>query len=190
MTDGARYSLGSGGLSIRNSSRLRLRFRSRWSSSRIRGHGFAQCLEWATSGRDAVPCNLERYFVWGVQMSELCWKRILSAMGSHLLMSVLGVQVVFIAVMLTLLGSSPLDSVDSPAVRGLLGSVAGTLILWAFCAAWRDRRARNGDRSRAYGLGNLIDSLLRPRQEWWWATDDAGTIFSPAAHPGTPWLSL
>lgn len=65
---------------------------------------------------------------------------------------------------------------------GTSGSVAGTLILWAFCAAWRDRRARNGDRSRAYGLGNLIDSLLRPRQEWWWATDDAGTIlFSSSA---------
>ncbi|WP_457973898.1 sensor domain-containing phosphodiesterase [Arthrobacter sp. D1-17] len=91
-------------------------------------------------------------------------------------MSVLAVQVAFAVVILTLLGSGHLVPLHSPELRGLLGSAAGFLTLVAFHAAWRDRKARLGDRSRVRRLRHLIDGVLHPRQEWWWATDDLGTF--------------
>ncbi|WP_247048853.1 sensor domain-containing phosphodiesterase [Arthrobacter rhizosphaerae] len=115
-------------------------------------------------------------------MPELWGNRLLSFVGSHLLVSVLCVQVGFTVAILALLGSGHLVSLDSPALRGLLGAVAGFLILVALYAGWRDRRARHGERSRAEGLSDLMDSVLHPRQEWWWAMDDAGTFtFSSSA---------
>lgn len=91
-------------------------------------------------------------------------------------MSVLGIQVAFSVVVLALLGTGRLVSLGSPALRGLLAAVAGVIALAAFYAAWRDRKSRHGERSMARGLRDLIDGVLHPRQEWWWATDDAGTI--------------
>ncbi|WP_461164237.1 sensor domain-containing phosphodiesterase [Arthrobacter sp. R4-81] len=115
-------------------------------------------------------------------MLESRSNRFLSFVGSHLLVSVLCVQVAFTVAILTLLGSGHLVSLDSPELRGLLGSVAGLLILLALHAAWRDRRARHGERSRAEGLSDLMDSVLHPRREWWWAMDEAGTFtFSSSA---------
>lgn len=119
----------------------------------------------------------------GVQMAELRGNnRLLSFVRSHLLVSVVCVQVAFTVAIVALLGSGHLVSLDSPALRGLLGSFAGFLILVALYAAWRDRRARHGERSRAEGLSDLMDSVLHPRQEWWWAMDDAGAFtFSSSA---------
>lgn len=91
-------------------------------------------------------------------------------------MSVLGIQVAFSVVVLALLGTGRLVSLGSPALRGLLAAVAGVIALAAFHAAWRDSKSRHGERSMARGLRDLIDGVLHPRQEWWWATDDAGTI--------------
>ena len=83
---------------------------------------------------------------------------------------------------LILLESGHLFSLDTPAVRGLLGSVAGCLILFALFTARRDRRARRGERSRARGLSDRMEAVLNFRREWWWAMDDAGTFtFSSSA---------
>lgn len=102
--------------------------------------------------------------------------KLLADKGGNLLMSVLGVQVAYSVVMLTLLGTGGLDSLTSPVLRGLLGVVAGLLIISAFYALWRDRKTRHSERSRIRRLKHLIDGVLHPRQEWWWATDDRGTF--------------
>lgn len=110
----------------------------------------------------------------GRQMPTSCCKRFASFVGNHLVMIVLGVQIAFAVVILALLGSGSLVSLGSPTLRGALGVVAVFLIVSAFYAIWRDRKSRRGERSRVHGLKDLIDAVLHPRQEWWWATDDAG----------------
>lgn len=102
--------------------------------------------------------------------------KLLAVKGGHLLMSVLGVQVAYSVVMLSLLGTGSLDSLTSRVLRGLLVVDAGLLIISAFYALWRDRKTRRSDRSRIRRLRHLIDGVLHPPQEWWWATDDRGTF--------------
>ena len=115
-------------------------------------------------------------------MPESGRTRFLSFVGSHLLTCVLCVQVAFTVAILTMLGSGHLGSLESHALRGLLGSVAGCLILVAFYTAWRDRRARRGERSRAHGLSDRMEVVLNFRREWWWALDESGTFtFSSSA---------
>lgn len=115
-------------------------------------------------------------------MRELRGNRFLSFVSGHLLTSVLCIQVAFTVVILSLLDSGQIVSLDSPVLRVILGSVEGILILLAVLAAWRDVRSRHGERSRAHGLSGLMDSVLHARQEWWWAVDDEGIfIFSSSA---------
>jgi PAS domain S-box-containing protein len=115
-------------------------------------------------------------------MGELRGNRFLSFVSGHLLASVLSVQVAFTLVILILLGSGRLVSSDSLALRVILGSVAGMLILLAVHAAWRDVRTRRGERSKAHGLSDFMDSVLHARQEWWWAVDETGIFtFSSSA---------
>jgi PAS domain S-box-containing protein len=111
---------------------------------------------------------------WGYTLPESRRKRFLSFAGSHLLTSVLCVQVAFTMAILTLLESGHLVLLESPALRGLLGSAAGCLILFALYTAWRDRRARHGEKSRSHGISDRMEAVLNFRREWWWATDDAG----------------
>lgn len=118
-------------------------------------------------------------------MGEPGGNKFLSFIGSHFLMCVLCVQVAFTLTIVVTLGSGRMISLDVPVVGGILGSVAGALVLLAVYAGLREMRVRHGERSRAHGISNLMDTVLHIRRECWWAVDATGNFtFSSGACVG------
>lgn len=101
---------------------------------------------------------------------------ILSFIGSHLLLCVLSVQVAFALAIVTGLHSLAPNAPQSPAVAGLLGAVAGGLILIAAWTAGRGIRRQCKERDRSRAVSDLMETVLDTSQEWLWAVDGHGNF--------------
>jgi len=112
---------------------------------------------------------------------------ILSFIGSHLLLCVLSVQIAFAIAIVTALHSRATLAPDSPALTGILGSVAGGLILIAVWTAARGIRRQCKQRDQGRAMSDLMETVLDTSQEWLWAVDDRG-IFTFSSRTSTKLL--
>ncbi|HET7140302.1 MAG TPA: PAS domain-containing protein, partial [Arthrobacter sp.] len=96
---------------------------------------------------------------------------ILSFIGSRLLVCVLSVQVAFALTIVTAVHSWAPTAPESPAVAGLLGAIAGGLILIAGWTAVRGIRTQRRERDRSRAVSDLMETVLDTSQEWLWAMD-------------------
>lgn len=101
---------------------------------------------------------------------------ILSFIGSHLLFCILSVQVAFTLAIITALHSWAPNAPQSPAVAGLLGAVAGALILAAGWAAMRGARTQRKEHGRSRAVSDLMETVMVTSQEWLWAVDGQGVF--------------
>jgi len=91
--------------------------------------------------------------------------------GGRCLLCVLCVQIAFTLAIVLTRGSGHLGTADPAAVDGVLGTVAGVLILMAVYTGSRGIRAQYQERTRARGITDLMETVLNTRREWWWAVD-------------------
>lgn len=103
---------------------------------------------------------------------------ILSFIGSHLLLCVLSVQIAFaIAIaIVTALNSGATAATDSPVLTGILGSLAGGLILLAVWTAARGIRIQRKQRDQGRAISELMETVLDTSREWLWAIDERGNF--------------
>jgi PAS domain S-box-containing protein len=101
-------------------------------------------------------------------------RNVLSFIGSHLLLCVLGVQLVFALAIIAALNAGALNVWSTPVAGGIIGFVAGGLILIAVWAAARGIRAHGEQRTRAKAIADLMETVLETSQEWLWAIDSHG----------------
>jgi PAS domain S-box-containing protein len=109
----------------------------------------------------------------GVQMVRGRKTIILSFIGSHLLLCVLSVQIAFAIAIVTALH---FGATDSPAQTGILGSLAGGLILIAVWTAARGIRTQFKQRDQGRAMSDLMERVLDTSAEWLWAVDDHGNF--------------
>ncbi|MDQ0677310.1 hypothetical protein QFZ30_000692 [Arthrobacter pascens] len=88
----------------------------------------------------------------GYQMVRGRRTNILSFIGSHLLLCVLSLQIAFALAIVMALHSGAMVGPDSPALTGILGSVAGGLIL---SAVWTAARGIHTAQATRPGPGHL-----------------------------------
>ena len=100
---------------------------------------------------------------------------IVSFIGGHLLFCVLGVQVAFALTIVAGLHSLAPSAPQSPAVAGLLGAIAGGLILIAVWTAGRGIRRQRRERDRSRAMSDLMETVLDTK-EWLWAVDGHGNF--------------
>jgi PAS domain S-box-containing protein len=101
---------------------------------------------------------------------------ILSFIGSHLLLCVLSVQIAFALAIVTSLHSGALVATDSPPLNGILGSLAGGLILAAVWTAALGIRTQCKQRDQGQAMSDLMETVLDTTREWLWAIDDRGNF--------------
>jgi len=112
----------------------------------------------------------------GYQMVRGRKTNILSFIGSHLLLCVLSVQIAFAVAIVTALNSGAMVGPDSPALTGILGFLAGGLILIAVWTAARGIRTQRTQRDQGRALSELMETVLDTGREWLWAVDDRGNF--------------
>lgn len=98
-----------------------------------------------------------------------------SFIGSHLLLCVLSVQIAFAIAIVTALHSGTTVGPD-PALAGVLGVVAGGLILIAVWTAARGIRTQSEQRDLGRAISDLMETVLDTSREWLWAIDDRGNF--------------
>ena len=97
--------------------------------------------------------------------------KILSFKTSHMLLCVLSVQAAFaIAIVIGLYFWAP-NAPETPAIAGVLSTVAGGLILLAGWTAVRGLRTQSREHDRSRAVSDLMESVLDTSQEWVWAVD-------------------
>ncbi|KRE74468.1 sensor domain-containing phosphodiesterase [Arthrobacter sp. Soil762] len=101
---------------------------------------------------------------------------ILSFIGSHVLLCMLSVQVAFALAIFTALHSWAPNTPESPAVAGLLGVIAGGLILIAAWTAVRGIHTQGRERDRSRAVSDLMETVWETSQEWLWAVDEHGNF--------------
>jgi PAS domain S-box-containing protein len=111
----------------------------------------------------------------GYQMVRGRKTNILSFIGSHLLLCVLSVQIAFAIVIVTALHSGTTVAPD-PALNGILGSLAGGLMLTAVWTAARGIRTQCKQRDQGRAISELMETVLDTCREWLWAIDDRGNF--------------
>lgn len=98
----------------------------------------------------------------------------LSLIGSHLLLSVLSIQIAFaLAIIAALLIESP-GIPDSPAAATLLGVTAAGLILTAARTGTKGIRTQRRQRDQIRAVSDLMETVLDTSHEWLWTVDDGG----------------
>lgn len=101
---------------------------------------------------------------------------ILSFIGSHLLFCVLSVQVAFALAIVAFLRSWAPNTPESPTATGLLGAIAGCLILIAACTSVRGIRTQRRESDRSRAVSSLMETVLDTSREWLWAVDGHGNF--------------
>lgn len=97
--------------------------------------------------------------------------KIQSFKASHMLLCVLSMQAAFaIAIVIGLYFWAP-NARETPAIVGVLSTVAGGLILLAGWTAVRGLRTQSREHDRSRAVSDLMETVLDTSQEWVWAVD-------------------
>ncbi len=104
------------------------------------------------------------------------WRKtnLLSFIGSHLLMSVLSIQVAFALAVFAALQIGGLSIPDSPVLAIMLGSIAAALVLMAVWAGTKGVRAQCRQRDQTRAVSDLMETVLDTSHEWLWTVDEQG----------------
>lgn len=85
---------------------------------------------------------------------------ILSFLRSQLLLCVLSMQVAFALAIVAALQSWAPTAPESPAIAGLIGTIAGGLVLIAGWTAVRGIRMQRRERGRSRAVADLLETVL------------------------------
>lgn len=105
-----------------------------------------------------------------------------SFLASHVLVCIGSVQVAFALMIIAALAFGHQGPLISPAADGILGAVAGGLIVVTVYTAIRGIRALREQKSSLRRLSDLMETVSQASQEWLWAVDEHGHFtFSSSA---------